>query len=229
MMHVDLLKLLHGDVDVESEKSTFDGVTVGIVTSIEDEEHLGRIRVKFPFIADQIESGWARLSTPWAGKGRGHYFVPEVDDEVLVAFEHGDLRHPYVLGCVWSADAPPPILEPATQKREIRSKSGHALTYDDSDGHETLVLKSQGKHAIVLDDSAGAAKISIVDSTNKFSIVIDAAAQKITIDSAGGELELKAATKITLSSANIDIGSRGPMNLHANGAFQINGQAVKIN
>jgi phage baseplate assembly protein V len=228
MIHIDLLKLLHGEVDVQREKSTFDGVTVGIVTSIEDEEHLGRIRVKFPFIADQIESGWARLSTPWAGKGRGHYFVPEVDDEVLVAFEHGDLRHPYVLGCVWSADAPPPILEPASQKREIRSKSGHALTYDDSTGHETVELRSQGKHVIVLDDSDGAAKISIVDSTKQFSIVIDAAAQKITIKSSG-EVEVNAATKLTLSGANVDIGSSGTMNLHASGAFQINGQAVKIN
>jgi len=228
MMHIDLLKLVHGELDVERDKGTFDGVTIGIVTSIEDDEHLGRIRVKFPFIADQIESGWARLSTPWAGKGRGHYFVPEVDDEVLVAFEHGDLRYPYVLGCLWSADAPPPVLEPATQKREIRSKSGHALTYDDSDGRESVVLKSQGGHSIVLDDAAGAAKISITDSTNKFSIVIDAAAQKITIASTGGELKLDAA-KLTLTAQSVDIGSQGSLSLHASGAFTINGQAVKIN
>jgi len=227
MMHIDLLKLIHGDLEVDRQKETFDGVTVGIVTSIEDDEHLGRIRVKFPFIADQIESGWARLATPWAGSGRGHYFVPEVDDEVLVAFEHGDLRFPYIIGCLWSAAALPPILDPALQKREIRSKSGHTLAYDDSEGRQTVTLQSQGGHSIVLDDTAGAAKISITDSTTKFSVVIDVAAQKISITSPA-QLSLDA-TKLSLHGKTVDIVSDGSLNLNVQTAVIVNGQAVKIN
>jgi uncharacterized protein involved in type VI secretion and phage assembly len=227
MIHVDLLKLIHGEMDVREESDKFPGVTLGIVTSIEDEEHLGRIRVKFPYIGDQMESGWARLSTPWAGKGRGHYFVPEVDDEVLVAFQDGDLRYPYILGCLWSAEALPPILDPALQKREIRSKSGHKLTYDDSEGRQTVTLQSQGGHSIVLDDTTGGAKVSITDSTTKFSIVIDTTAQKIAITSPA-ELTLDA-TKITVHGKSVEIKSDGALNLNGTTAVTVNGQAVKIN
>jgi uncharacterized protein involved in type VI secretion and phage assembly len=227
MVHIDLLKLMHGDLAAEREKDTYGGVTIGIVTSIEDDEHLGRIRVKFPYIGDGMESGWARLSTPWAGSGRGHYFVPEVDDEVLVAFQDGDVRHPYILGCLWSSEALPPQLDPALQKREIRSKSGHTLAFDDSEGRETVTLQSQGGHSIVLDDTTGAAKISIVDSTTNFSVVIDVGAQKISITSPA-QLSIEA-TKLSLHGKMVDIKADGTLSLSGDTAVSINGQAVKIN
>jgi uncharacterized protein involved in type VI secretion and phage assembly len=227
MVHIDLLKLLHGDLEAEESKDKFDGVTIGIVTSIEDDEHLGRIRVKFPNIADQMESGWARLSTPWAGKGSGHYFVPEVDDEVLVAFQDGDLRFPYIIGCLWSSEAVPPVLEPSLKKREIRSKSGHALTYDDSEGSESVTLATQGGHSIVLDDTTGAAKISITDSTSKFSVVIDVGSQKISITSPA-ELSLEA-TKLSLHGKSVEIKADGTLTLSGQTAVSVGGQAVKIN
>ena len=74
------------------------GVVVGLVTNNQDPDKLGRVKVRFPWLGDSDESAWARLATPMAGKDRGLYFLPEVDDEVLVVFEHGDLRFPYILG-----------------------------------------------------------------------------------------------------------------------------------
>ena len=96
------------------------------------------MKVKFPWLAND-ESAWARLAVPMAGAGRGFYFIPEVNDEVLVAFEQGDINRPYVIGCVWNGrDAPP---EPASKvvdasgkvnQRILKSRLGHTITIDDS-------------------------------------------------------------------------------------------------
>ena len=84
------------------------GVVVGVVTNTQDPAGLGRVKVKFPWLSDSEESFWARVATPMAGKGRGFYFLPEVEDEVLLAFEHGDARFPYVLGALWNGQDKPP-------------------------------------------------------------------------------------------------------------------------
>ncbi len=74
------------------------GVYTGLVTNNQDPENRGRVKVKFPWLHASEESWWARVATFYAGKGRGSYFMPEVDDEVLVVFERGDFHHPYVVG-----------------------------------------------------------------------------------------------------------------------------------
>src|SRR5262245_22538227 len=84
------------------------GVVPGVVTSNDDPEKLGRVKLRFPWLSDEVESGWARVALPAAGNLRGVYMLPEVDDEVLVAFEQGDVRFPYVVGGLWSSKLPPP-------------------------------------------------------------------------------------------------------------------------
>ncbi len=87
------------------EEGRFYGMTIGIVTNNKYDEEFGiagAVKVRFPYISDTDESYWARVLTPMAGKDRGFYFLPEVDDEVLVAFEQGKLDHPYVLGALWN-------------------------------------------------------------------------------------------------------------------------------
>src|SRR4051812_31769405 len=79
------------------------GVVVGVVTNNQDKEGLGRVKVKFPWLSDADESNWARIATPMAGASRGVFFLPEVDDEVLVVFEQGLVSRPYVLGGLWNA------------------------------------------------------------------------------------------------------------------------------
>ena len=84
------------------DSSRVTGVVVGVVTNNQDPDGLGRVKVKFPWLSDADESSWARIAAPMAGKERGLYFLPEVDDEVLVIFEHGDLRFPFVPGALWN-------------------------------------------------------------------------------------------------------------------------------
>ena len=105
MTGVDVLQKLFAQNDSHNR---FFGVTLGLVTNNQDPEKLGRIKVKFPWLSDEDESNWARIITPMAGDDRGMFFLPEVDDEVLVAFEQGDMRFPFVLGSLWNGQDKPP-------------------------------------------------------------------------------------------------------------------------
>ena len=143
------------------------GVLVGVVTNNEDPDGLGRVKVRFPWLAgDDVaaESNWARVATPMAGPDRGLYFLPEVDDEVLVAFEHGKVEFPYVLGALWNGtDAPPETNDGANDRRTIKSRSGHVITLDDTDGAEKIeITDSSGNNSIVIstaDNTTGRVKV----------------------------------------------------------------------
>ena len=200
----------------------------GTVTDVKDPAHLGRVKVSFPHITDGCHSGWARLATPGAGQQRGTYFMPEVDDEVLVAFQHGDLRFPYVVGSLWSSKATPPELDPQQNQRELRSKSGHRVTFDDSIGKQSVTLKSQGGQKLLLDDSKGSTKVSLGDANDRFSIVIDITGGKISITAPSGEISLDA-NKVSIHGTTVTIKADASLEVESKVAASVKGQAVKIN
>lgn len=168
-----------------SQDDRFYGVTVGVVTNNQDPDKLGRIKVKFPWLSDKDESYWARIVAPMAGKERGMYFLPEVDDEVLVAFEHGQVEFPYILGALWNGKDKPPG------------------TNDDGKNNQRLI-KSRSGHTIVLDDTENTEKIIIRDKTGKNEIVIDSSSNAITIKSEQ-DLTIEAKSKMSLKSPNGDL------------------------
>lgn len=187
------------------------GIVIGLVTDLEDPQNLGRIRVKFPYLGDQL-SDWARLVTPMAGKDRGMFFRPEVDDEVLVAFELGDVRRPYVLGSLWSTqDTPPPDDGQAKQNnwRFIKSRNGHIVKLDDTKGKE---------------------KIEIIGSDGKRQIVLDIAAEKIQVTCDTGDIEVSAgAGTVKVEAKSITLKASADMTLEAGTTMTIKGATVNIN
>ena len=129
------------------------GVAVGVVIAIDDPDSLGRVKVKYPWLKDDSESPWARIVSFMAGPSRGAVFRPEVNDEVLVAFEHGDPRFPYVLGAIWNGQDTMPSARGAdadNNVRVIRSRSGHEIVLDDTQGSEKVVVKDQGGNTVTL-------------------------------------------------------------------------------
>ena len=104
------------------------GVVIGIVTSVKE----GEVKVKYPWLHEDEEknSNWIRIATTMAGNDRGTFFMPELDDEVLVAFEQGSFNHPYIVGFLWNGKDKPP--EKDTKKRMIKTKSGLKITFDDN-------------------------------------------------------------------------------------------------
>ncbi len=165
-------------------------VVVGIVTNNSDPDGLGRVKVKFPTLPGNEESNWARLVTPMAGAGRGFEFIPEVNDEVLVTFEHGDTSRPFVLGALWNGKDNPP-----EKSDQIISSTGKV---------EKRIIRSRSGHTIMFDDSDNGSKISIIDKTEKNLIEIDSQNNSMTI-MADGDIQIEAKGKVKIKGDSIEI------------------------
>ena len=195
------------------------GVVTGVVTNNRDEKKLGRVKVRFDWLADTYETDWARVAVPMAGKERGTWMIPAVGDEVLVAFDHGDIGHPYVVGSLWSQTDGPP-------------KSGAAA------GSEVTVLHSRSGHVVRLDDRKGEEKIEITDRSGKNSVVISTRDNAITLTCQGDlTLESKGGKVVVKGAKGVDVTSQGPvqveagadMGLRAKGAVKVKGSTIDLN
>jgi uncharacterized protein involved in type VI secretion and phage assembly len=138
---------------LEAADQRFGGVVIGIVSDVDDPDEIGRVQVTLPWYgADYAE--WARVSQLYAGNGYGSTWIPEVDGEVLVAFAHGDMRWPYVIGCLHGKVDPPPVSRTAsTDVRTIRTPSGSELSFDEAKG--VITLRTSGGARITLDEKNG--------------------------------------------------------------------------
>jgi uncharacterized protein involved in type VI secretion and phage assembly len=184
----------------------FYGVYAALVTDVADPDGQGRVRVSLPWAPDgdgQAYEAWARLATLMAGAGRGSWFVPDPGDEVLVAFEAGDPRRPYVVGALWNGqDAPPETMDGAGENalKVLRSRNGVKVTLDDSDGQERLRLETPGGQAVTLKDGPGAVEI------------VDGNGNSVKLDTAG--VTVQAAAKVTVSAGTVEV-SAGMVTVNA--------------
>ncbi len=182
------------------------GVVVGLVTNLKDPDDLARVKVKYPWLGDNIESDWIRIASPMAGSGRGLLYFPEVNDEVLIAFEHGDVHHPYLIGMLWNGkDAPPKKNSEAVggdgkvNQRVIKTRAGHLIMLDDKQGEEQVSITSKSGHTVILNDKSGGESITIKDKTGNNSMVIDSSSNSMTIK-VNGDFTVEAKGKVTIKS-----------------------------
>jgi uncharacterized protein involved in type VI secretion and phage assembly len=184
------------------------GVYPALVTDVQDPDGQGRVKVSLPFVngaEGPQAAAWARLATFMAGADRGSWFIPEVKDEVLVAFLAGDARHPVVIGALWNGvDAPPETMDADNNLRSITSRSGHRLLFDDTAAAEKVVLETAGGHRLTLDDASGGTVT--LEHSKGASMTIDSsgtvaitAVKKITMDAPAG-------LQITASKVTVDAG-----------------------
>lgn len=199
------------------------GVYLGIVTANTErgKDSKYRIKVKFPWLASQggaDESHWARIVVPMAGAERGTYFLPQVDDQVLVVFEHGDIRRPIIMGSLWSDKQKPPEAngDGKNHIRVIKSKTGHRMIFDDTNGKERVIL---------------------TDSTKKNTITLDSANKAVTVETASGDIEIKAAmgaARFHGKTVNIttkqNFAGKGTLQLQiaTKGAVKVKGATAKL-
>ncbi len=205
-------------IEEKKSDSKMYGVVIGIVTNNSDPENLCRVKVKFPWLSSDDESNWARMASPMAGKERGMTFLPEVDDEVLVAFEFGDINMPYVIGSLWNGvDIPPYGNDDGKNNiRIIKSRSGHVIRLDDTDGEEKIEITDKEKKNMII-INIKEKKISL---TSEKDIEISAPDGKVTIKAKDLEVKTTASAKIEASST---------IDLKASGTMTVKGATVNIN
>ena len=182
------------------------GVYPALVADIKDPDGQGRVLVTLPWAPDNSNGkyqAWARLATLMGGKNRGSWFIPDVDDEVLVLFEGGDPRRPYVVGALWNGkDTPPESMDKAAKndKKVLRSRNGVKITLDDADGHETLILETPAGQTVTLKDGPSSVEIK------------DANGNSVKLEAAG--ITVNAAAKVTISAGTAEI-SAGMLTVNA--------------
>lgn len=175
----------------------FYGAYPALVSDVKDPDGQGRVKVSLPWSPDgggASYEAWARLATMMAGNNRGSWFIPDVNDEVLVIFLGGDPRHPCVLGGLWNGqDSPPQSMDGAGKNyvKKIRSRNGVQITLDDTDGKEMMKLETPAGQTVTLQDGPGS--ISVVDSNGnsvklETSGVTVTASAKVTVNASTAEI-----------------------------------------
>jgi len=188
------------------------GVVNGIVTGNDDPMNLGRVKVKLPWLSDTAETFWARLSQPGAGKEYGMVWVPQVGDEVLLAFEHGDIAHPVVLGGLWNGTDTAPfgdeLLDAGKVKRSgFVSRGGHKLVFFDADDESGIALISADNKF----------RVSLNETKGQLKLYFDG---KLLLEGTG-DVELKTQGKFKVDAAEVAI--------KASGQTSIKGSTVALN
>jgi phage protein D len=194
------------------------GVVPAIVTGNNDPDKLGRVKLKFPWLSDDYESDWARMTQFGAGPHSGAVFLPEVNDEVLVAFEFGDIGRPFVIGALYNGKDKPKLGDGLfnngkVKRRGVVSRRGHQLNF--------------------LDDP-GKSGIALITGNNKLKIALNETGTTISVSSngdvsikAGGNVEIKSGQNIKLKAdMNVDIESGTQLTLKGGTGVTVQAQAV---
>ncbi len=204
----------------------FYGVVTAVVTNIDDPDGLGRVKVQFPWLSEDQESFWARISNLLAGNGFGSWYRPAVGTEVLVAFEHGDIRFPYVLGMLWNGSDKPPqpaSADVAEHDKVIKTARESVLVFGESPDDESkqyIQLRVRGSQGAVLEMKADGTVI--IDAT-KITI---SGSQEITLDAPtinlkGDSVNIDGSTTVKMKGAQVEV--------QASGQLTLKGAVVNIN
>jgi len=207
--------LFKDDDRYDASDKRFYGCAVALVTNNKDPEKMGRVKLRYPWLDAELESNWARCMQIMTGDGRGWWNIPEIDDEVIVSFEHGDPQFPYVIGHVWNGQDRPPkeSMMNVDGKNDIRmyeSRSGHRLVFDDDPGkaHARLVDRS-GKNYIRLWNPENKVEVVASDGDHFYK----APAKRILI-------EAKNLVWLIRDSATVTAGTEHTVNVGENMAVQ---------
>lgn len=204
------------------QSSSIQGLQVGLVTNIEDRDGNYRVKVKLPMVDNKAEGLYARVATLDAGKNRGTFFRPELDDEVVLGFMNDDPSSPVILGMMHSSAKPSPFEpEKKNNKKGYVSRSEIKLTFNDED--KSIIIETPGKRIFEMNDNEGS--ISVQDEHGNKIIMQQSG---ISVES-GADLTLKAKGKISMEAdAQLTLKAKSSVNMEGNGPVTVKSSANTI-
>ena len=200
---------------------------IGVVVDNKDPDKLARIKVKFPSLPGDDSSKWAPIVALGAGADRGWFFLPEVDDEVLVMFEHGDFNRPVAIGAIWNGtDKPADKNDGANERRTIVSRCGSKIVFDDDKG------------TITLEDGGGEGTFTI---TTENKIIIESKSGDVCAQAPAGdvnvvanEIKLEADSSLKCEAATaspsgfLNAGADGKVTFKGDSMLDVSGMLVNL-
>jgi uncharacterized protein involved in type VI secretion and phage assembly len=198
------------------------GVFIGQVTNNDDPDHLGRVKLKFPWLSDSYESDWTRVASVGAGPSSGVVFLPEVDDEVLCACEFGDFRRIFVLSPLHNGKDKPHLGDGLVdggkvKRRGIVSRRGHKLIFLDDDG----------KSGVAMISSDGKLRVSLNESRTEIHI---SSQGKITIDTASDAISIKGGSDVTIEAqGSLHLKGNAGVKVESSAVVEMSGSLIKLN
>jgi uncharacterized protein involved in type VI secretion and phage assembly len=199
----------------EAESGKVFEPVVGVVTDNKDPSKLGRVKLKMPILSDQDTTFWVPIIMLGAGKNRGWFFIPEVEDEVLVMFEQGDINRPLVVGALWGGKDKPPDKNPGSNpRRVIKSRQGSKITFDDEE------MK------IIIEDGTGKGKLTFDSNANK--IIIEALKGDVCFQSPTGDTQIVAKEIEMKAGTNIEIHAGSKMDWGSGAKTEVGAPAVTL-
>ncbi len=203
------LGLATAGLSLRPDEAPVHGVAVGLVSANDDPDKLGRVKLTLPWLDDNFESDWTRVVMLGAGPNSGAVWLPQVHDEVLVAFDHGDMRRPFVIGGLWNGQDKPPLGDGlldngSVKRRGFVSRNGHKIVFFDGDNDAGIALLTSDQKC----------KVSLNQSGTKIHIASD------------GTIEIESTQDLTIkSSAGISIEADGQLKLKGSGGVKIDGSS----
>jgi len=209
------------------------GAVPAVVTEVKDDpDSLNRVKVKFPWLDDSFSSDWARVVMAGAGQDRGFACLPEIDDEVLVCFEHGDFRRPYVLGGLYNGVDTPrdagTLVDSASGAigvRAITTRVGHQLKFTDADSGKGIKLATGGEQVESLQLDAAGHSITIESSGN---ITIKAGDSGMVSIKAGTSMTLEATSSLELKAPTVKVNGDGQIEIKSGGQLSLQGTQTTV-
>ena len=198
-----------------------DGVVVALVTNVDDPQKLGRVKLKFPWLSNSYESDWARMVQLSAGPNSGAVFLPEVNDEVLVSFEFGDVRRPYVVGGLYNGQDKPRLGDGLVDNGKIRRRG----------------IVSRRGHRFVLLDDASKSGIALITSDDKLKIALKETGTEIHVFSDGTiriestrDISIKSQAGISIEAqSQLSLKGQGGVKIESGGVVDIDGATIQLN
>jgi uncharacterized protein involved in type VI secretion and phage assembly len=196
------------------------GVAVGLVTNNDDPQKLGRVKLKFPWLSDSYESDWARMTQFGAGPDSGAVFMPEVNDEVLVAFEFGDVRRPIVVGALYNGKDKPRLGDGLFDNGKVKRRGVVSRK-----GHRFILFDDPGKSGIALITSDSSIKVSLNETKSEIHVVCKG---KVRIE-AQDDVSIKSSKKVSIEGDQLEMTGTSGVKVTSSSAVEVSGKPIKLN